>query len=264
MRIPVFTVDAFARQRFTGNPAAVCPLSAELDDWTMGKVASECNISATAFFVPRQGVFDIRWFSPSCEIQLCGHATLAAAYVLTNLLRPDLDEIRFETREHRLLTVRREGEILSMDFPRVAATTCKEAPNGLLQALSAVSMPKKVLEANQTSIVVFDSEREIRDLKPDFMQLHSLHPFATAVTAPGKDVDYVCRYFAPSYGVPEDPVTGSAQCALAPYWANRLKKRQLQVKQLSARGGEMECEVKEDRVTLKGQGVLTMQGTLNI
>lgn len=264
MRIPLFHVDAFTNRAFTGNPAAVCPLKAWLDDELLRKVAAENNLSETAFFVTRDGYYDLRWFTPLCEVRLCGHATLASAYVVLNLLKPEFDAVRFETRRSGTLTVRREGDLFRMDFPAMAAQTCNNPPDDLTLALGPGSVPCHVLEGNQRYIAVYHAERSVRDLRPDFGRLEQLHPYAVAVTAPGEDVDFVSRYFAPSYGVPEDPVTGSAHCALTPYWAERLGKAQLHARQVSERGGELWCEMAGERVILKGNATLVREGSLLI
>lgn len=263
MRIPLFHVNAFTNQRpFSGNPAAVCPLQGWLDDGLMRKVAAENNLSETAFFVSIGDLYELRWFTTRGEVKLCGHATLASAYVILSLLKPGLDSVRFETRHGGPLLVRKDGDIFSMDFPALCPELCENPPAKLISALG--SAPSKVLEVNQTYIVVYEDERTIRNMEPDFTRLEELHPFVVSVTAPGEDVDFVSRYFKPSYGMHEDPATGSVHCALTPYWAKHLGKSQLHAGQLSERGGELWCEMKANRVLLKGNGVLTMKGTLTI
>ncbi|HSY91491.1 MAG TPA: PhzF family phenazine biosynthesis protein [Candidatus Binatus sp.] len=269
MRIPLFHVDAFTNQLFRGNPAAVCPLDAWLDDELLQKVAAENNLSETAFFVPERDrsddeLYDLRWFTPRGEVKLCGHATLASAYVLLNLLQSGSHEVRFETRSSGTLTVRKDGEIFAMDFPAMLARPCTNAPDALISALAPGPRPSQVMEVNDTYIAIYDHASTIRNMRPDFARLARLHPFVVSVTAPGNDADFVSRYFKPSYGMPEDPVTGSAHCALTPYWAERLGKTQLHARQLSERGGELWCDLAGNRVTLKGNAVLTMQGTLTI
>lgn len=272
MRIPLFHIDAFASQPFTGNPAAVCPLNSWLDDETLRKVATENNLSETAFFVPRQGPadghraggYDLRWFTPRSEVKLCGHATLASAYVVLSVLEPELDTVRFETRRSGTLTVRRDRELLSMDFPAIFPEVCTKPPDELIRALGPGPSPSHVLEANETYVAVYDHESTVQNLRPDFTRMEQLHPYVVSITAPGEHIDFVSRYFKPSYGMPEDPVTGSAHCALAPYWAGRLGKSQLHARQLSERGGELWCEVAGPRVILKGRAVLTLRGTLAI
>jgi PhzF family phenazine biosynthesis protein len=267
MRIPLFHVNAFTNRPFSGNPAAVCPLQEWLDDGSLRKVAAENNLSDTAFFVPksdRTGHYDLRWFSPRCEVKLCGHATLASAHVVLKLLQPGLQTVRFETRFSGALTVSRDGEMFAMDFPAIFGKACAKPPEALIRGLGPGSLPSAVLEGNETYLLVYETEDAIQNIRPDFARLEQLHPFAVMVTAPGKKSDFVSRYFAPTYGVPEDPVTGSAHCALTPYWAERLGKTHLHARQLSERGGELWCEMEGKRVIIKGNTVLTLQGSLQI
>jgi len=273
MRIPLFHINAFTNQPFKGNPAAVCLLDAWLDDGSLRKVAAENNLSATAFFVPDgqlPGVSrcDLRWFTPKCEIRLCGHATLATGYVVLNLLQPGRESVRFETRFSGALTVRKVGEAFSMDFPALVPKTRLDPPDDLFRALRSEVHPSprilEVLEVNDTYVVVYENESAIQGISPNFVLLEKLHPFAVSVTAPGNEVDFVSRYFAPSYGVPEDAVTGSAHCALMTYWSDRFGKTSLHARQLSERGGEIFCEMVDDRVILKGNAVLTLKGTIEL
>ncbi len=264
MRIPLFQVDAFTERPFTGNPAAVCPLAEWLDDSLLREVAAENNLSETAYFVGHDDKFEIRWFTPRCEVELCGHATLASAYVLFNILNPGLAIATFKTRFSGPLTVCRDGDFLSMNFPATFPRICADPPPALARGLGSAAVPQCILEAGRKYIVVYDSGQTVRNVRPDFGYLEQLHPFCVVVTAPGDEVDFVSRYFAPSYGVPEDPVTGAAHCALAPYWAQRLKKARLHALQVSERGGELWCEMAGERVILKGHAVLTMQGALQI
>jgi len=262
VRIPVFHVDAFATRAFQGNPAAVCPLDAWLDDDRLLKVAAENNLSETAFFVPSGDAYDLRWFTPVCEVSLCGHATLASAYVILNLLTAGGGDVRFHTRHHGTLTVRHDGNLYAMDFPAFLPKPCATPPQALLRGLGIT--PLTITEANETYVAVYESQAEVEDIRPDFAQLAQLHPFAVSITGAGQHADFVSRYFAPSYGIPEDPVTGSAHCLLAPYWAHRLGKSKLHARQLSERGGEITCELVGDRVVLKGNAVLTMKGEFEI
>src|SRR3974390_514981 len=263
MRLPLYHVNAFTTQPFSGNPAAVCPLDRWLDDQFLRKVAAENNFSATAFLVQQAGRYELRWFTSRCEIRLCGHATLASALVIMNILKPDVRVVHFETRWGGTLTVRRDGELLVMDFPVLQAEFVKP-PDKLIRAIGTAPPPDHVLQGNDTYIVVYKDQTAVQDLRPDFALFEALHPFVVAVTARGNDVDFVSRYFAPSYGVPEDPVTGSVHCALTPYWANRLGKTKLHARQLSGRDGELWCELARDRIVLSGYAVLTMQGELVI
>jgi PhzF family phenazine biosynthesis protein len=264
VRIPLFHVDAFTQQPFRGNPAAVCFLDSWLDEDQLHKVAAENNLSETAFLVPTQDGYELRWFSPSCEVRLCGHATLASAHILLNLRQPQLDSVRFETRFHGTLTVKKDGEFLVMDFPALFPQRCPNPPDIWRDALALRSLPSEVVDADETYILVMDRPETVRNVRPNFALLRNLHPYVVAVTARGDKVDFVSRYFAPSYGIPEDPVTGSAHCVLAPYWAKRLGKTKLHARQVSERGGELWCEVAGDRVLLKGKAVVTLEGTLLI
>ncbi len=263
MRIPIFHMNAFSGAAFSGNPAAVCLLDSWLDDTLLRKVAAENSLSATAFLVRQESDYEMRWFTPTCEVKLCGHATLASGHLLLQLLRPELNSVKFQTRYSGVVSVARNGNLLEMDFP-----IRRGKPRAILPELSnAVGLqdpPRETLEVNDSIIAVFDTEEAIRRIHPQFDLLERLHPYVVMVTAPGKDkdVDFVSRYFAPSYGVPEDPVTGSAHCALAPYWSSRLRKMQLHARQLSERGGELWCEVAGERVLLRGKAVLTMEGEL--
>jgi len=264
VRIPLFHVDAFTEQPFRGNPAAVCFLDSWLDEGRLLKVAAENNLSATAFLVFGDRGYELRWFSPRCEVKLCGHATLATAHILLNLQHPQLDSVTFETRFRGTVTVRRDGQFLTVDFPARFPKVCATDPTGLTGALGLQSQSADILEANDTYILVVDAPETVRAVRPNFELLESFHPFVIAITAHETEVDFVSRYFAPSYGIPEDPVTGSAHCALAPYWAKRLGKTTLHARQLSERGGELWCEVAGDRVLLKGKAVVTLEGSLLI
>ena len=264
VRIPLFHVDAFTEQPFRGNPAGVCFLDSWLDEGRLRKVAAENNLSETAFLVPNKAGYELRWFSPTCEVKLCGHATLASAHILLNLRQPQLDSVRFETRFHGTLTAKKAGEFLAMDFPALFPQPCANPPDIWRNALAMQSLPSEVVEADETYILAVDGPETVRNVRPNFAMLRNLHPYVVAVTARGDDVDFVSRYFAPSYGIPEDPVTGSAHCILAPYWVKRLGKSKLHAQQLSERGGELWCEVAGDRVILKGKAVVTLEGLFSI
>ncbi len=268
MRIPLFHVNAFTHRAFHGNPAAICPLQDWLDDASLRKVAAENNLSETAFFIPRgdehADTYDLRWFTPRCEVSLCGHATLASAYVVLNLLQSGLQSVRFETRRSGALTVSKDGTMFVMDFPAMFGKVCANPAEALLHALGPGPRPAALLEANDTYIAVYENQAAVQNIRPDFAALEQLHPFAVSVTAPGEEADFVSRYFAPSYGIREDPVTGSVHCALTPYWADRLGKKNLYAQQISDRGGELWCELAGGRVLLKGNAILTLQGSLQI
>ena len=264
MRIPLFYADVFTSQPFHGNPAAVCFADSWLDDEALQKVAAESNLSATAFIVARENHLDLRWFTPTREIRLCGHATLATAHLLLTELHPELDAVRFATRFSGLLTARKHGHLVAMDFPAFVPQPCTSIPDEVPRALDLEQPPSEVLEANDTFIAILDSPQMVQSIRPDFARLEKLHPHAMIVTAPGNDSDFVSRYFAPGYGVPEDPVTGSAHCSLTPYWSKQLGKSHLHARQLSERGGELWCDLAGERVILKGDAVVTMRGTLTI
>jgi PhzF family phenazine biosynthesis protein len=264
MRIPLFHVNAFAQGPYSGNPAAVCLLDSWLDDAWLRKVAAENNLSATAFLMRGTDRYQLRWFTTRCEIRLCGHATLAAGLVVLDLLQPGQDKAQFETRHLGLLTVGRAGNFFAMDFPALIPQQCANQPPGLRAALGLETDPAELLEVNETYIVVLANQRMVASAVPDFSRIEKFHPHVVAITAPGEQEHFVSRYFAPSYGVPEDPVTGSVHCALTPYWSRRLGKTQLNARQLSDRGGQLQCELVDQRVILKGRAILTIQGTLTI
>jgi PhzF family phenazine biosynthesis protein len=262
MYLPVFHVDAFTDKPFGGNPAAVCPLTEWLDDDLLRAVASENNLSETAYFVARGDHYDLRWFTPRCEVNLCGHATLASALVIMQILALGSKSVRFETRFSGTLTVAREGNLLAMDLPSKVPWACENPPAALIEGLGRV--PTSVLQVEDNYFAVFEREEAVKQIRPTFSVLETLHPAGVAITAPGDDSDFVSRYFVPSYGIPEDPVTGSTHCSLAPYWGRRLEKTNLHARQVSERGGELWCELKETRVIIKGNAVVTMRGELLI
>jgi len=259
MKIRQYQVDAFARRVFEGNPAAVCPLDAWLRDELLQAIAAENNLSETAFFVPAEKGFQLRWFTPLAEVDLCGHATLASAHVLFEILGYPGPAIEFETRGGTLI-VERKGGLLAMDFPALPPQPCAP-PEALIEGLGRP--PAEVLAA-EDYIAVFDDEAVIRALAPDLAKLRGLDLRGVCVTAPGSSTDFVSRFFAPKLGVPEDPVTGSAHCELAPYWSSRLGKTRLKAWQGSRRGGEVLCEMKGNRVTLSGSAVTFMEGVIDI
>jgi PhzF family phenazine biosynthesis protein len=260
MSLPLFHVDAFTYKPFAGNPAAVCPLEHWLDDEFLQAVATENNLSETAFFVPAGDHFELRWFTPRCEVKLCGHATLASAFVILQVLETGRNPVRFETRFSGTLTVSRDGDLFAMDFPALAPWPCANPPKALVEGLGEV--PAEVAQIEDNFFAIYKSQEEVERIRPNFRLLEKLHPAGVAITAPGGNSDFVSRYFVPSYGIPEDPVTGSTHCSLAPYWAQRLGKTSLHAYQLSARGGELWCEVGEKRVIIKGNAALTLRGEL--
>lgn len=263
MAIPIYQVDAFTGALFGGNPAAVCPLNAWLDDATMQAIAAENNLAETAFFVSEGKGYALRWFTPSDEVDLCGHATLAAGFVVLEHLDPGSASVAFSTRSGRL-TVTREKDGFSMDLPTITAAACAP-PDALADGLGAV--PVETLKAaNGNYMAVYDDEKIVATLNPDMDRLAMLHPGGAIATAPAAapDIDFVSRFFAPSYGVPEDPVTGSAHCTLTPYWAGRLGRQRLAARQISRRGGALTCELRGDRTRLEGQAVLYLTGSLSL
>lgn len=259
MKIRQYQIDAFATKVFEGNPAAVCPLDAWPDDAVMQSIAAENNLSETAFFVPTARGYRLRWFAPLAEVDLCGHATLASAYVLFELLGHAKPEILFETRSGDLV-VRRDGNRYSMDFPAQPPVPCV-APAALIAGLGR--QPLEVLKA-QDYIAVFASEDDVRTCKPDLAKLAELDLRGVCITARGHGADFVSRFFGPKFGIPEDPVTGSAHCALAPYWQTKLGKSKFSARQLSQRRGEVGCEVSGARIILTGSAVKFMEATLEI
>jgi len=260
MYLQLFHVDAFTARVFGGNPAAVCPLTGWLDDDLLRAVAAENNVSETAYFVPRGDSYELRWFTPRCEAKLCGHATLASAFVILQILSPGHDSVRFETRLSGSLAVSRQGDLLAMDFPALPPWNCVNPPGALIEGLR--KPPETVMQIEDNYFAVYEREEEVREITPDFRLLETLHPAGVAITAPGRDADFVSRYFAPSYGIPEDPVTGSTHCSLAPYWGQRLGKTSLHARQVSERGGELWCDVREQRVFIEGNAFFTLRGEL--
>lgn len=257
--IPIYQIDAFTDSVFGGNPAAVCPLETWLPDERMQAIAAENNLSETAYFVSAADGYDLRWFTPTTEVDLCGHATLASAYLILSRLDPDAAAVRFSTRSG-VLEVSRDGDLLVMDFPSLPATA-ETAPGALAEGLGAA--PEEVLRATNY-LAVYAREADVAALSPDMAKLAELYPYGVIATAPGETVDFVSRYFAPAHGVPEDPVTGSAHCTLTPYWARRLDKSDLHARQISTRGGELFCRDNGDRVSIAGRAVLYLEGTISI
>ena len=259
MKLNIYQVDAFAEQVFEGNPAAVCPLEEWVSDDVLQKIAEENNLSETAFFAPENQGFKLRWFTPGAEVDLCGHATLAAAHVLYEHLGYSDPEITFSTRSGDLI-VKKAAKGLAMDFP-ASMPEPVQSPENLVAGLGRE--PNEVLAAFDY-IVVLDSEDEIENLNPDFSTWMGLDLRGVVATAPGDHVDFVSRCFYPKLRVNEDPVTGSAHCELAPYWGKRLGLKELKAKQLSKRTGMVACTLVEDRVILSGNAVSYMQGHIII
>lgn len=263
--IPLYQVDAFTDRVFAGNPAAVCPLGEWLPNETMQAVAAENNLSETAFFVARpDGDFDLRWFTPKVEVDLCGHATLASGHVVLNHLEPTRDVVAFHTRSGRL-TVARDGERLVMDFPSQPAERTDDA-DLLADVADALGEAPSHLFASNTILAVFDHHSQVAGLKPDFARMAALGSPYVIATAPGdgEGVDFVSRFFAPTAGINEDPVTGSAHTVLMPYWVERLGRNELVARQISERGGTLWCKLKGDRVSIAGHVADYMRGEITV
>ncbi len=259
MEITLYQIDAFASKLFEGNPAAVCPLDAWLPDEIMQSIAAENNLSETAFFVPKGNDYHIRWFTPVSEVDLCGHATLAAAYVLFNILGYKEDKIEFDSKSG-ILTVAKDNEWLVMDFPAQPPVSC-DIPEEIIKAFNIE--PIECLKS-EDFIVVFEREIDIESAHPDFGHLIKLDLRGVIITAKSSRYDFVARFFAPKYGIPEDPVTGSAYTQLAPYWVSKIGPKRFSVKQMSSRGGELTCELVGDRVLISGRAVKYLEGTIKI
>ncbi len=261
MELPIYQVDAFADRVFAGNPAAVMPLSEWLDEHTLQAIAMENSLSETAYFVRQGEGYELRWFTPAVEVDLCGHATLAAAHVLFEHLGFHGEEILFHTRSGDL-RVRRSAAGLTLDFPAAELTTA-EVDLGICRALGATASEAVISRDNAHAVIyVYEFEEDIASLKPDFAALRAASERCLTVTAPGDQCDFVSRFFGPQVGIDEDPVTGSAHCSLVPYWAGRLHQNRLQARQISARGGELDCELRDGRVFMTGTAVTFMQGSV--
>ncbi|HVU22863.1 MAG TPA: PhzF family phenazine biosynthesis protein [Opitutus sp.] len=266
MQLPFYWIDAFADRVFAGNPAGVVPLDHWPDAGLLQRIAFENGLAETAFFVRTAPArFELRWFTPAVEVDLCGHATLAAAHVLFHELDQSGDAITFDSRSGPLLVSRRADEMLELDFPATPPAARRDP--ALLQTVTAAIGPAPAWlgESRFDLFAVLPDAAAVAGLRPDPARVAAAGTRGLIVTAPGSgDCDFVSRFFAPQSGVPEDPVTGSAHCALAPYWAARLGKTQLHARQLSARGGELWCEVAGDRVKIAGRAVLYLRGTITV
>lgn len=255
--LPIFQLDAFTSHRFRGNPAAVVVMSEWLPDEILQAIAREMNCSETAYVIPRADLFDLRWFTPAIEVDLCGHATLASAHVLFHHGYASRDDIVFRY-QGGTLTVKRQGELLAMRFP-ARPPTAIECTSAVAQALGAT--PRE-LHRSRDLLAVFDDQADVESLEPDLQAVAALDTFAIIATAPGETCDFVSRFFAPRAGVPEDPVTGSAHCTLVPYWSQRLGKTSLHALQVSSRGGELFCEHQGEHVILAGRVVEFLRGEI--
>jgi PhzF family phenazine biosynthesis protein len=260
MKLQIFQIDAFASRPFAGNPAAIVPLDAWLPDDVMQAIAMENNLAETAFFIPNEKGYDLRWFTPAIEMDLCGHATLASGFLLFEILGTDQNILRFQTRSGELTVEKIDGRFV-LDFPSRPGVPA-EAPAGLIEALGG-KQPKEVLKSRDF-MLVYESEADVLAIKPNFEALARVDSHGVIVTAKGDDADFVSRFFAPEMGVPEDPVTGSAHCTLIPYWAEKLGKNELFAKQVSWRGGELFCELVGDRVKIGGDAVLYLKGEIYV
>ncbi|GAB6282279.1 MAG: PhzF family phenazine biosynthesis protein [Ignavibacterium sp.] len=259
MKIPIYQVDAFAEKLFEGNPAAVCPLENWLEDNMLQSIAAENNLSETAFFVKENNHFNLRWFTPKTEVDLCGHATLASAFVIFNLLNFDEDEINFQTKSG-LLKVYKKDELITLNFPSFNLENT-EAPKNLINAIG-----KKPQETffGKDYFLVYEKEEDIISINPKISELKKINSQGFIITAEGRDCDFVSRYFAPSVGIDEDPVTGSIHTVLIPFWSKRLNKNEMIAKQLSRRKGKLYCKDLGNRVEIAGKAILYLKGELEI
>lgn len=255
----IYQADAFTDILFGGNPAAVCPLDRWPEDYLLQQIAMENNLAETAFYVKQDERYEIRWFTPAVEVDLCGHATLAAAYVLFHHENHAGNQIHFHSPRSGKLTVTKQGDLLSLNFP---ADEFKEVPlfDWLTEGFD--QKPLFAFQGKTDYMLVFENEQQIRELKPDFTIISQLEGRGVIVTAPGTDVDFVSRFFAPQSGIPEDPVTGSAHTTLTPYWAKKLGKNELTARQLSQRGGYLECKHLGERVEISGKARLYLSGEI--
>ena len=255
----LYQIDAFTDTPFKGNPAAVIPLETWLPDNTMQSIAEENNLSETVFFVPKDKGFHIRWFTPKTEVDLCGHATLAAAYVLFNILEYSNDKIEFESKSG-VLSVLQKDDWLVIDLPVQTPTPC-DIPDKIVKAFDKT--PIECLRSDDY-IVVFETESDILSIEPDIEYLKKLDLRGVIITAKSGQYDFVSRFFAPKHGIDEDPVTGSAHTQLTPYWARILSKTKMKAKQVSSRGGELVCELQSDRILISGKAVKFLEGKIEL
>jgi predicted PhzF superfamily epimerase YddE/YHI9 len=264
VKLPLYWVDAFASRVFEGNPAAVVPLSSWLPDGLMQRIAFENGLAETAFLV-RSGDarFHLRWFTPKLEVDLCGHATLAAAHAAFTQLGHSGDTLTFDSRSGPLM-VARLGDRYELDFPARPTVPTHDIPRGLLTSLRIAPREIQIVAGHLRYLAIYETVAQVLSLQPDFPLLATLGDGRVIATAPGEDCDFVSRFFAPGAGVPEDPVTGSAHCSLVPYWAHRLSKSRLHARQVSARGGELWCELRGDRVAMAGHAVLYLHGEIEV
>lgn len=259
MEIPYYQVNAFTQSVTGGNPAGVCLLEQWLPDTDLQQIAVQNDLAETAYIIRKEDGYELRWFTPTVEVPLCGHATLASAYVVFTYLQTDLQQVVFSSKSGSL-TVRRQGGKLELNFPQLPAQPVFSS-DLLTKALGMQA--QQVLASQRDLMAVLDSEQAVRELKPDLRTIAQIDQTAVMVTAKGENCDFVSRFFAPRAGIPEDPVTGSSFCTLAPYWADRLNKSELHARQLSLRGGEIWCEPADDRVKIAGHAMIYLQGTIH-
>jgi len=260
MKIPVYQIDAFADRLFKGNPAAVCPLNEWLPEALMQSVAMENNLSETAFFIPTEEGYHIRWFTPHCEVDLCGHATLASAHVLYHHLGYKKSGIRFHSRSGELLVKKGENRVIEMNFPAYRA---EPVPNSPVYGEVFGIQPVAVYQGNYL-MLEYASDLAVRSIQPDFEKVKSLDKVGVIITSSAEEYDFISRFFAPAMGINEDPVTGSAHSMLIPFWSERLNKKHLQAYQCSARGGILEGEYADTRVIIGGRAVTFLEGMLSL
>ena len=256
-----YQVDAFADNIFSGNPAAVVPLDSWIPDELMQNIAEENNLSETAFFVKEGDHFHIRWFTPTAEVDLCGHATLASAFVVHRYIDPSLSTILFNSKSGLLSVNVLGNNRYTMNFPQDSVEVC-QAPEGLIEALG--TSPVDIKKGKEDYLIIIETEEQLKSLTPDFDKLSKVNARGIIVSAPGDNHDFVSRCFYPAYGIPEDPVTGSAHTTSGPYWADRLNKSKLTARQISKRGGDIICEIEGERINLTGFAVLYAEGEFNL
>ncbi|GAB4338013.1 MAG: PhzF family phenazine biosynthesis protein [Calditrichia bacterium] len=255
--LPLYQIDAFTDRLFAGNPAAVVPLEEWLPDELMQQIAAENNLAETAFFVGRDGEYQLRWFTPAAEINLCGHATLATAHLIFNEIQPELERLSFRTLSGELIVERGERGYV-MDFP----ATPGQAEEVSEQLTAALGNRPVAVYRSRDLMAVFPRQEDVARLRPDFRLIEQLDVVGVIATAPGESHDFVSRFFAPRVGVPEDPVTGSAHTTLVPYWAERLQKERMTARQISHRGGELVCRLAGNRVFMEGEAVTFLKGEI--
>ena len=259
MKIPYYQIDAFITDsQFSGNPAGVCLLKEWLPDNTLQNIAFENNLSETAFIIDRHDYYELRWFTPTVEVDLCGHATLAPAYLILKHLHPNLETVKFKSCAGELIASKTINDMIEINFPSRPPESCK-IPKGLIEA---IGLAPSAVYKSRDHVLIYNSEKQVRSISPNMFGLGKVKCFGVIVTSVGDKSDFVSRFFAPSVGVPEDPVTGSAHSTLIPYWANRLKKNKLHAYQLSQRGGELFCNHLDDRVSMAGQCKIHIKGEI--